>query len=172
MALNNVQHGLSRHPLFGRWYRMIRRCGHPSEAGFANYGARGIKVCPQWHDPAAYIAYVERELGPQPTTRHTIDRIDNDRDYEPGNLRWATRSEQCTNQRQRVLAGYPVGESGFRGVRLHRKTGRWHARIHVNGQARSLGYFATAEEAARAYDVAAKERGGVCLRLNFPEVSG
>lgn len=164
--MNN--HGLSYHPLFGRWYRMVRRCTNPREAGYKNYGGRGISVCEAWIDPAVYIAYVEQELGPQPSSSYSIDRIDNDGDYEPGNIRWATRSVQCSNQRQRTSPGYPVGITGYKGVKLHKPTGRFAARLHIGGRQISLGYFDSALDAARAYDAAAWQHHGSRARLNFP----
>lgn len=168
--MNN--HGLSYHPLYGRWYRMIRRCTVPAEPQYADYGGRGISVCDAWLEPAGYIAYVEEELGPRPSSSHSIDRINNDGDYEPGNLRWATRSVQNANQRQRTSPGYPVGSTGYKGVKLHKPTGRFVARLHIGGKQISLGYYDTALEAARVYDAAAWERHGLRARLNFPaEVS-
>lgn len=148
-ANNNYVHGLSRHPLYGRWYRMMRRCYTPSEHQYADYGGRGIEVCREWHDPATYITYVEQELGPRPGPGYSIDRIDNDLGYQPGNLRWATRSQQNGNQRQRVLAGYPLGEAGARGIRLTR-VGRYQARVCRDGRERVIGTFATLEEAVAA----------------------
>lgn len=148
---------------------MLRRCENPDEAGYSNYGGRGITVCPEWRDPRAYIDYVEQELGPRPDPSCTIDRVDNDGNYEPGNIRWATRSQQNANQRQRVSVGYPVGASGYRGVRLNKKSGRYHARLQRDGREYSLGYFSTPEEAARAYDAAVRARGEWKTRLNFPD---
>lgn len=133
---------------------MVRRCTQEKDPHFANYGGRGISVFPEWMDVRAYVAYVERELGPQPSPEHSIDRIDNERGYEPGNLRWATRSEQNKNQRQRLRCDLPVGQSGHRGVRLHKRSGLWQARVHRRGREISLGYYATPELAAAAREAA------------------
>jgi hypothetical protein len=79
---------------------MIARCGDPEHPKYRLYGARGIAVCPEWQDFKAYLAAVEK-LGPPPTPEHcTIGRADNDKGYEPGNIRWATHSEQMTNRRK------------------------------------------------------------------------
>ena len=102
-------HGLSKHPLFGTWRKLVRRCTNPDDAGWVNYGGDGIKVCDRWLDPAAFIEDIEREIGPRPPGRHpgglpkfTLDRIDNDGDYEAGNVKWSTQSEQVKNQRKTV----------------------------------------------------------------------
>lgn len=91
-------HGLSLHPLYKTWRGMMLRCYDPTHVGYRNYGGRGIAVCAEWHDVSAYIAWAEQHLGPRPDGC-TMDRVDNDRGYEPGNMRWATPSTQTTNQR-------------------------------------------------------------------------
>ena len=93
-----IRHGLHGHPLYGTWSQMLDRCGNPSNKAYRHYGGRGISVCPQWHDVSAFITWIEANLGPRPAGR-TLDRTDNDGDYEPGNVRWATSSEQKRNRR-------------------------------------------------------------------------
>jgi hypothetical protein len=74
---------------------MKRRCLRPSHPGFRYYGGRGIKIDPLWvNDFPAFFAHV----GPRPSPGHSLDRIDNWRNYEPGNVRWATREEQASNR--------------------------------------------------------------------------
>ena len=92
-------HGMYLHPLFKTWQGMLTRCENPNHMHYANYGGRGIKVCAEWHDPAVFIAYIETVLGPKPTPAHSIDRIDNDSNYEPGNIKWSTATEQARNRR-------------------------------------------------------------------------
>jgi hypothetical protein len=96
-----TKHGLYKHPLYSTWGGMIARCEDPDHHAFKNYGGRGIKVCPEWHDVATFTAWVDANLGPRPDGK-TLDRTDNDGNYEPGNLRWATRSEQRRNRRPKT----------------------------------------------------------------------
>lgn len=77
---------------------MLGRCEDPRAVGYRYYGGRGIKVCERWHDFDAYYEDIERLIGPRPDGM-SMDRIDNDGDYEPGNVRWATASEQQLNSR-------------------------------------------------------------------------
>lgn len=97
-------HGLSRHPLYGTWKKMRRRCEVPAVKDYPNYGGRGIKVCAEWRDVATFIAWIEANLGPRPP-RMSLDRIDPDGHYESGNVRWATSAEQSANRRKAVWLG-------------------------------------------------------------------
>jgi hypothetical protein len=93
--------GLTRHPLFGTWTLMVNRCHNPNAGNYRWYGERGITVHDEWREnPLSFVDYVEKNLGPRPDGM-SLDRIDNDGDYEPGNIRWATQLEQVRNRRKR-----------------------------------------------------------------------
>lgn len=92
-------HGMSEHPHYFRWRNMLSRCYDPEDPHFENWGGRGISVYPEWQDPRAFAAYLDEVLGPCPEG-HSLDRIDNDGNYQPGNLRWATPLTQRRNQRR------------------------------------------------------------------------
>jgi hypothetical protein len=87
---------------------MIERCENPAHISYPRYGPRGIKVCDRWHDFDAFLA----DVGFPPSPGLQIDRIDNDGDYEPGNVRWATAQEQRLNQRPRASYWPRLAECG------------------------------------------------------------
>lgn len=89
--------GLVHHPLRATWYAMLYRCENPAREGYQHYGGRGIKVCPAWHDFEVFAADIARLLGPRPEGM-TLDRRDNDGDYDPGNVRWSDWYTQLTNR--------------------------------------------------------------------------
>ena len=89
-------HGLSRTPEHKAWCGMIGRCHNPRNKVYQNYGGRGIYVCDLWRNSfEAFYAHI----GLKPSPKHSVDRIDNNSGYRPGNVRWATAIEQRHNQR-------------------------------------------------------------------------
>ena len=94
-------HGLSRHWIYKRWAEMNFRCTNPACDAWAYYGGRGITVCARW--ASSFEAFLE-DMGMPPTRTHSIDRINNEGNYEPGNCRWATKAEQSQNRRPRRAA--------------------------------------------------------------------
>jgi hypothetical protein len=95
-----TKHGLSTHPLYKLWLNVKDRCGNPNNPYFHNYGGRGIRLHPAW--VASFPAFLEA-VGPRPSGAHTLERKENDGNYEPGNVCWATKKEQARNQRKNRL---------------------------------------------------------------------
>jgi len=97
----HTKHGLCRsHPKeYRAWYSMVDRCLNHECANYKNYGARGIQVCERWLQIENFIA----DVGPSPSRRHSLERINNNGNYEPGNVRWATPKEQAVNRRTNVF---------------------------------------------------------------------
>jgi hypothetical protein len=95
---NNRTHDASGTPTFSSWRCMISRCCNPRHPHYNRYGGRGILVHPRWSDFDSFLA----DMGERPPGM-TLDRIDNDDDYKPGNCRWATTREQHTNMSSNVL---------------------------------------------------------------------
>lgn len=122
-ALNRVTHGRTvggkLDPTYYTWSGIIARCRNPATPNFYNYGGRGVSVCERWLRFENFLA----DMGERPPgsnggrSRFSIDRIDNDGNYEPGNCRWATSVEQSANRRCKVLSWDLVQE--IRGRREH-----------------------------------------------------
>lgn len=112
-------HGLSRHPLYPTWQAMISRCEDTADPAWPRYGGRGITVCPEWHDVARFIADILAEIGPRPDGL-TLNRIDNERGYERGNVEWASRAEQSRNRGRGALSAVQMAERNRRIAALWR----------------------------------------------------
>ena len=125
--------GHSKDPAYGCWENMIQRCTNPNATKYENYGGRGISVHPSFISFRSFIEHI----GPRPSDKHSINRIDNSGNYEPGNVEWATYTEQASNTRCLRKTGS--------GIEIHGKYFRfkWKGK-HMK--------FSSLEEAAAAKD--------------------
>jgi hypothetical protein len=113
-------HSIWINPAINNWTAMRQRCLNPARKDFPRYGGRGIKVCPEWASFSQFIA----DVGERPSLKHQLDRFPNSEgNYEPGNVRWATPSEQARNRKSNRF--YEVN-----GVRLCLKD--WATRTGLN----------------------------------------
>jgi hypothetical protein len=128
-------------PTYLSWQTMKARCGNPNNPKYKYYGGRGIRVCERWLN--SFKDFLE-DMGVRPEGK-SLDRFpDNNGNYEPGNCRWASISEQRANQRPQKE---PRG-SYYRGGKRKR---HWHASLWRDGKLIFLGAFYTEEEAHNAY---------------------
>jgi hypothetical protein len=90
-----TKHGRHKSKIYGVWEAMLDRCRNPAHPSYPDYGGRGIRVCGEWHRFEAFL----RDMGEKPEGM-SLDRIDNSRDYEPGNCRWTDAKTQTRNTRR------------------------------------------------------------------------
>jgi len=100
-------HGMSKTPEYKIWTAMVQRCTTVKHQAYKDYGGRGIKVCERWRH--SFENFLD-DMGKRPSPLYSLDRIDNDGNYEPGNCRWATQTEQTNNQRNNHIVEFN-GES-------------------------------------------------------------
>jgi hypothetical protein len=95
--MTTLRHGEARSagrtPEWQTWRNMMRRC-YEQCTSYAQYGAKGVRVCSRWHRYEDFLA----DMGRKPSSQHTIDRLDNSKGYSPSNCRWATQAEQNRNK--------------------------------------------------------------------------
>lgn len=100
---STLKHGLSYTAEYRVWQTMRLRCHDPNNRAYADYGGRGIRVCDRWRNSVEnFLA----DMGTKPSAAHEIDRVDNDKGYDPTNCRWVTRTESCRNRRSNVCLEY------------------------------------------------------------------
>jgi len=101
----NKRHGAAKGwpakaaPEYRVWLHIRQRCRNPTDAAYSYYGERGITFSEAWEEYPAFLA----DVGPRPSDKHTIERIDNDKGYEPGNVTWVTRKQQARNRRSSLI---------------------------------------------------------------------
>jgi hypothetical protein len=140
----SITHGLRYHRIYNTWKNMVARTTSPKKYNFNNYGGRGIIVCARWKN----VAYFIEDMYPSYQEGMSIDRINNDGNYEPSNCRWTTKCIQSRNTK--IIR--PNNTSGYRGVSFDKHRGLWSCQITINSKSKYLGRFNTALDAAKAYD--------------------
>ncbi len=138
---------ISDHKLYSIWDAEKQRCNNKNNKTYKHYGARGIKVSDEFHNFNIWLKYVE-SLDNAYKKSYTIDRINNDKNYERGNLRWSSKSTQARNTR-RI---YKHNTSGFRGVTYDKSRNKWIAKISINNKTIGIGRYRIKLDAAKAYD--------------------
>jgi len=143
------------------WKSMKQRCTNKNYKNFHRYGGRGIKVCKRWFNSFENFL---KDMGFKPSKIHSLDRINNNKDYSPSNCRWATPSQQAQNKTLGIQSN-----SGYTGVTCSgNKTKPWRSTIYAQNQKIHLGVFYTAKEASDAYQKAKKERHSSPTQLELP----
>lgn len=124
---------------YNSWQSMKKRCNNEKNDSYYNYGAKGIAVCEKWNN--SFLDFF-KDMGLKPNKTYTIDRIDNEKGYNPENCRWANKTTQSRN---RGVQKNNITKTT--GVNLHKKTNRYKAHITVDYKTIHLGYYKTIEEA-------------------------
>lgn len=141
---NSIKHGLKFHRLYGTWKSMKHRCLNKKSTSFNRYGGRGILICERWLNIENFI----EDMYPTFKEGLTLDRINNDGNYELSNCRWATRKVQIRNTKKI----WKSNTSGYRGAIFSKQQNKWISKIFLDKKSIQIGTFKTAEEAGYAYD--------------------
>lgn len=126
------------------WVGMRRRCYYPKHTSYKYYGARGVEVSPRWLGENGFRNFLA-DVGHRPAGKTSLDRIDNDGNYEPGNVRWADQTEQNLNRRL-----MKNNTSGCTGVSFHTSRNKWKAYISYKKRPIYLGFYDKRDEAVKA----------------------
>lgn len=131
---------------YNAWRNMKRRCLNPNTPNYNRYGGRKITICDEWIN--SYEQFLS-DVGRAPNPKDSLDRIDNDGNYEPSNVRWTSNTIQSINQ-----GTSSKNTSGCKGVSWHKLAKKWRAYIQIHGEVIELGFFTDFNEA-----MCARKRG-------------
>ena len=154
-----TKHGDHAERLYKIYYGMLNRCYLKTFTRYDSYGGRGIRVCSEWKN--SYENFRSWALSHGYTDDLSIDRIDVNGNYEPSNCRWILKSFQGRNKRK-----FQNTSSKYIGVSFCKQTGRWLAKIKIDGKQKTLGRRATELEAAQLRDQFIIDNGLLYYKLN------
>lgn len=141
-TINSTKHGGHGSTEYRTWQAMIRRCTDKNHKNYTDYGGRGIAVCNRWLE--GYSNFLE-DMGIRPTKDHSIERIDNNGNYEKDNCKWETKINQGRNRRVKR-----TNEFGVSGISLNKNRDKYTASIFVNKKWIRLGTFISLTDAINA----------------------
>ena len=147
-------HKMTNTRIYGIWRDMKQRCNNPKCCNYKHYGARGISVCDKWEND--FISFYHWASTHGYKTDLTIDRMDNDGNYEPDNCRWSTKSVQNMSMRHK-------NTSGFIGISKHSLVDKWYGRVKIDGKCYYTGMSENILDAV-------KMRNDFIVKNNLPNV--
>jgi len=155
-------HGKSHTRIYKIWKDIRKRCysENKNSKNYKSYFLKNIVVCPEWSN---FLIFEKWAFENGYDENLSIDREDNNGNYEPTNCRWVTQKVQTRNTRLLNCKN----TSGYRGVTLYKKNGKWRAQISVDKKKISIGYFSDIVECASAYDYFVKTNK-LEHTINFP----
>lgn len=118
-------------PEYNAWVNMRQRCYNENHPEYFRYGDRGVTICDDWEDYRIFLS----DMGPRPTEKHSLDRINNDSGYSKENCRWADKTTQSYNQRPGS-----DNKSGIQGVIWYPRLSCWRVVLSKGGKQHSFGY--------------------------------
>lgn len=140
-----MKHGLCGSKIYRAWAAMKNRCNNLNFAQYSDYGGRGIGYCSSWEDFSTFY----RDMGQSYQEGLELDMVDNNGNYNKFNCKWSSPQEQSYNKRK-----YKTNSSGKSGVSFRKDSGKWQARISIEGTRLSLGVYDSLAQAIAAREQA------------------